>query len=423
MTMADAARADDERGVGRSTALAVRLHGQRIGAMSRLAGGRHLFAFDEAYVDDPDRPTLSLSFRSASQGLVTHVPRTAMHLPPFFSNLLPEGALRDYLAARAGIRPNREFALLSLLGSDLPGAVTVRPFDVDEGRASGAAPNGPVTNGPQAPLLKFSLAGVQLKFSARMSGERRFTIPADGAGGSWIVKLPSTRFPSIVANEYAMMTLARRAGVDVPEVRLVAVADIEGFPNDAGPPEDAGAERHALAVRRFDRDDQGGRVHMEDFAQVFGIHPDGKYEGRGYANIAAVLAAETGNVGVREYMRRLAFTVVTGNGDMHLKNWSLLYPDTQTPILAPAYDLVATTPYFPKDELALTLGGRRGLDGLTRDQVRRFAERADLTVGPLWDIVEETTALVVRAWRDHGPKDLLPEKVRDAIDRQIKRAA
>ena len=54
---------------------------------------------------------------------------TRMRLLPFFSNLLPEGHLRDYLAGRAGVKPAREFFLIRVLGQDLPGAVTVRPAD------------------------------------------------------------------------------------------------------------------------------------------------------------------------------------------------------------------------------------------------------------------------------------------------------
>ena len=96
-----------------SGALAVRLHGKRIGVITRFAGDRHLFAFDEAYVNDNNRPTLSLSFKSSSGGLVTSVRPYNVRLPPFFSNLLPEGHLREYLAARAGVKPGREFFLLA----------------------------------------------------------------------------------------------------------------------------------------------------------------------------------------------------------------------------------------------------------------------------------------------------------------------
>ena len=74
-----------------------------------------------------------------------------------------------------------------------------------------------------------------------------------------------------------------------------------------------------------------------------------RYRHRSYANIAAVLWAETGEGGTYEFVRRLVFSVLIGNGDTHLKNWSLLYPDGRTPVLSPAYDFVATLPYITGD--------------------------------------------------------------------------
>ena len=162
---------------------------------------------------------------------------------------------------------------------------------------------------------------------------------------------------------------------------------------------------------------------MEDFAQVFGLYPDDKYKGRNYANIAAVLAAEAGEAAVHEFMRRLVFTVLIGNGDMHLKNWTVLYPDGRAAVLSPAYDLVATVPYLPKDSLALNFGGEKDMGRIVPNQVRRFAEKAGLPVNPLWTIAEETSARIVDAWRDHVAKNFLPASVREAIDRQIERAA
>src|SRR4051812_26100929 len=96
-------------------ALAVHLHGRRIGVINRLAGDRHLFSFDQDYVDDPNRSTLSLSFKGQTGGVVTAVRPVSRRVPPFFSNLLPEGHLRTYLAERAGVKPEREFFLLAML--------------------------------------------------------------------------------------------------------------------------------------------------------------------------------------------------------------------------------------------------------------------------------------------------------------------
>ena len=86
-------------------ALAVKLHGRQIGVINRLGGDRHLFSFEQSYIDDPERPTLSLSYKGQSGGLVVPTRAVDTRLPTFFSNLLPEGHLRDYLAARAGVKP------------------------------------------------------------------------------------------------------------------------------------------------------------------------------------------------------------------------------------------------------------------------------------------------------------------------------
>lgn len=168
---------------------------------------------------------------------------------------------------------------------------------------------------------------------------------------------------------------------------------------------------------------EGERIHMEDFAQVFGLFPDDKYERRSYANIAAVVRAEAGEEATDAFVRRLVFSVAIGNGDMHLKNWSLLYPDGRTATLSPAYDFVSTIPYIPGEELALSFGESRSLDGITKDQVRRFADTARLPASPLWEIAAETAQRTVEAWRQLAERDCLPPDLRAAIERQIEAAA
>jgi len=398
-------------------ALAVRLLGKRIGVITRLAGDRYLFAFDEGYVNDDKRPTLSLSFKSSSGGLVTSVRPYSVRLPPFFSNLLPEGHLREYLAARAGVKPGREFFLLAILGADLPGAITVTGVDAaadDDDQHDGDDHR----DDAHAQSLRFSLGGVQLKFSAIMEANGGLTIPADGIGGSWIVKLPSARFEGVPENEIAMMELARGIGIPVPKLKLVPVKEIEGLPQDAGK-----MEGQALAVERFDRKPDGGRVHMEDFAQVFGVFADSKYEKRSYANIAQVLAAEAGEEAVNDFVRRLVFSVLIGNGDMHLKNWSLLYPDGRRPILAPAYDYVSTIAYLPKDQLGLNFGNSKRLDAITQEQIRRFADTASLAFRSMWDIVEGTVDQTLEAWKKLDAKDVIARAVREATEKHMQHVA
>ena len=396
--------------------LAVRLHGRQIGVINRLAGERQIFAFEQDYIDDSNRPTLSLSFKSGTGGLVTALRPVPRRVPPFFSNLLPEGHLRTYLAKLAEINPEREFILLAVLGADLPGALVVTPLegDVDEAEAHDAAGGGDHDDRLPKAALRFSLAGVQLKFSAIMEASGGLTVPAGGMGGSWIVKLPSARFPAVPENELVMLELARRVGIDVPHNRLVDVATIKGLPEEARAP-----RAKALAVQRFDRIPGGDPVHMEDFAQVFGLFPGDKYGHRSYANIASVLWAESGEEATHEFVRRLVFSVLIGNADMHLKNWSLLYPDRRKPVLSPAYDFVATLPYIPGDTLPLNFGGSKSLDGITPDQMRSFADKARIPASPLWQIAVETAERTAAAWKTLEHADMLPKEMRASIEKQI----
>lgn len=396
-------------------ALGVYMGERRIGIINRLAGDHHIFAFEEDYIDDPDRPTLSLSYKSQSGGLVTAVRRVGRRLPPFFSNLLPEGHLREYLAEKAGVNGEQEFYLMGVLGEDLAGAVAVKPMgggDPDDPRHHDESQDEEDPN--QKNVLRFSLAGVQLKFSAVMRASGGLTIPAHGVGGSWIVKLPSTQYAAVPENEYAMLELARAAGIQVPAVRLVPVAEIAGLPPDA-----ARLPGKALVVERFDRGAEGRRIHMEDFAQIFGLFPHDKYEKRSYANVAAVLWAETGEAGTYEFVRRLVFSVMIGNADMHLKNCSVLYPDGRMPVLSPGYDFVATLPYIPGDTLALSFGGSKNLDGIALDQVRRFVDTAGLPMKPVADIVRETVERTREAWKTLPHRDMLPAGIFETIDGQI----
>ena len=394
-------------------ALAVRLHGRQIGVINRLAGDRQIFAFEQDYIDDRQRPTLSLSFKGRTGGLVTALRPVPRRVPPFFSNLLPEGHLREYLARLAHVNPEREFFLLAVLGADLPGALVIAPLEGDAKEDDGHHDAGDADR-PREAVLRFSLAGVQLKFSAVMEASGGLTVPAGGMGGSWIVKLPSARFAAVPENEFAMLELARRAGIVVPDNSLIEMTEIKGLPKEARAP---GSK--ALAVRRFDRAAGGAPVHMEDFAQVFGQYPNDKYHFRSYANIASVLWAEAGEDAVAEFVRRLVFSVVIGNADMHLKNWSLLYPDRRKPVLSPGYDFVATLPYIFNDTLALSFGGSRSLSEITPDQMRRFADTARIPASPLWKIAVETAERAAAAWKGLEQADLLPKDLRASIDKQI----
>lgn len=112
--------------------LEVLLYGKQIGTLAHIGADRNLFAFTQDYINDPNRPLLGLGFKDSFGQLMTNFGTTQTRLIPWFSNLLPEGPLRHYLAEQARVKSVREFFLLWILGQDLPGAVIVQPADGQE---------------------------------------------------------------------------------------------------------------------------------------------------------------------------------------------------------------------------------------------------------------------------------------------------
>ena len=334
--------------------LSVRLRDETVGALVRFDDDRILFVFDRAYVERSDRQVLSLSFMDESGGVRDDSRTTTRRAPPYFSNLLPEGHLREYLAARAGVNASRDFPLLELTGNDLPGAVQmVAESPPVTAIAEEAGSDGTDSGAEEDEELRFSLAGVQLKLSAVMETAGGLTVPARGMGGDWIAKLPSARFVGMPENEYSMMKMASMVGIETADVELVPIERIAGIP--ARMVDEGMTGRQALAVRRFDRPGEGRRIHTEDFAQVFGVYPQRKYDRYGYIAIGRVLATYSNAAAVDQFARRLVYGAMIGNADLHLKNWSLIYRNGRTPELAPAYDLLATVAHLPDRGMALRL--------------------------------------------------------------------
>lgn len=398
--------------------LTVSLHGTPIGTLTRVAGDRSLFAFNDAYIADTNRPTLGLRFKDAFGQLITDFKPVHTRVMPFFSNLLPEGRLREYLSERAGVNPQREFFLLWALGRDLPGAITIRPADGETWpeTAKGHDDDAAAHKAPGDNALRFSLAGVQLKFSAIADPKGGMTIPASGAGGSWIVKLPSSTYTGVPENEFSMMTLAAKIGLDVPRIDLVDVSSIQNLPDAA---EKLG--KNAFVIERFDRLPDGTLIHTEDFAQVYDVYPDDKYKSANMRNIASVIAAEAGEADLLEFIRRLTFNTLIGNGDMHLKNWSLLYPDRLHAALAPAYDFVSTIAYIPGDSSALNFSRAKAFDAFSADELAHLAGKAALPEKPILEAARETVALFRQHWDAEKRHLPMRDEVAHAIDALLPR--
>lgn len=398
------------------TVLNVMLYGEPIGTLTRVEGDRTLFAFNDDYVGDPGRPTLSLGFKDSLGQLITGFKPVQTKVMPFFSNLLPEGHLRTYLAERASVNPDREFFLLWVLGKDLPGAVTIEPADGEAWPPGTDEDVKTADEDPQENALRFSLAGVQLKFSAVNEASGGLTIPAKGIGGSWIVKLPSREFEHVPENEYSMMTLARLVGIDVPPIKLVDVGAIKNLPEGID-----NLKGQALAIERFDRLSDGTQVHIEDFAQIFGVYPRDKYKKASYMNIASVIGAESSDGDIAEFIRRLTFNTLIGNADMHVKNWSMFYPDRRNAVLSPAYDFVATIAYLKDDNAALIFSRTKRFDAFSADELAHLAARAMLPESLVLETARETAALFREYWQAEKKNLPLSDAVISAVQGHVKK--
>lgn len=374
--------------------LEIFLNDLRVGTITNLANDRNIFEFDEEYAADPARPILSLSFLDGASNVVRPTAMPQTKLLPFFSNLLPEGRLRSYLADNGHVSAKRDFPLLWILGEDIPGAVvakhrheiTMPPHDEDLSSAMEAESNPSV--------LRFSLAGVQLKFSAVLEADGGLTIPVRGLNGHWILKMPSPTYKSVPENEYSMMTFAREVGIDVPEIHLIDPTTVRNMP-----PEIRTDLGQAFYIRRFDRDGDR-RIHAEDFNQVFGQYPDEKYKNVSYGNILSNVWRVMGEDQAREFVRRLVFNIGIGNADMHLKNWSLIYRDRRAPELAPAYDYLSTIVYIGDDKFGLTLARTREWRNIDEELLTRFARKSGVPRG----VVLQPAREMVGRMRDVWPK-------------------
>ncbi len=349
------------KGAGGETVslLRLNLHNWLVGYLARFENGRNVLHFADEFRGDPDRPTLSLvtypGFVRSDHVMAKPWARN-QKLHPILSNLLPEGSLRELTAQRLKIHVDDEFRLFAYLGKDLPGALIAEPVDPEE------IPPGILNRLGNAKAERldmsqrtnqFSLAGVQMKFSMDEGKDGRFNLYGNNDLGGWIVKTPSTKFRNVPFNEFTAMSLAGMAGIDVPEFKLVAVSKLENLP-----PVNLPNEEFAFVIKRFDRKGNK-RIHMEDFAQVLVKYPHEKYDSANYEQIGRVIYNYSGDglADAQQFARRLLVNILLGNGDAHLKNWSLLYPDRITPRLSPSYDIVTTRVYFEDEtRFALNLG-------------------------------------------------------------------
>lgn len=378
--------------------LAISLGSQLIGYLTHNHDGKNIFVFSEGYIEQgARRPTLSLSYTDFENSAVTtnRLRKTFVTkhaLPSFFSNLLPEGSLKDYIIAQSKIHPNDEFSLLKQLGNDLPGNIRIQSVEPMTEQQLAHSEDDKVKQ-IEDETIKFSLAGIQMKFSMRQKNHR-YTISYPAELGDYIVKTPSILHKKLPQNEYTMMRLAQGAGVDIPEVMLIQVRDLDDLP-----PINLPGESHAYAIKRFDRVDDH-RIHIEDFAQVLGLRPQQKYRSTNYDTMGRVILSQSQNSqqDIVEFIRRITVNVMLGNTDAHIKNWSLIYHDSINPTLAPAYDIVSSLTYINDRNNALNLGGIKYFYDLTQENINRFIRKTHIPANLVNETIEQTREAAIKHW-------------------------
>lgn len=362
------------------------------------------FAPFDAYWDLSRRPVLGQVFEDRPR---TWQPSSHVALPNWFSHLLPEGRLRHAVASAARISSSTELQLLAILGADdLPGAVRVLAWDeVQEEIAPTPIEDDGLEREPD-PVLKFSLAGLQMKFSVHRD-DRGLTLPISGTAGNMILKLPDGRigFEGVPEAEFAAMSLAREAGIRIPDIELVHSEDVSGLGRWGQT-----GDRLSFVISRFDRLNDGRRVHAEEFAQIFNIpaaREHAKYNHTNFEAVANLAAGLSGVEAVAEVIDRIVVNVLVGNGDAHLKNWAMVYGDGINPALSPAYDLVPTVLYVSDDNLGLNLNGSKRFEDVTRSSFERIGRITGYGEGAASARAQDAAERVLNAWELLG--DLLPK--------------
>ncbi|WP_137919598.1 HipA domain-containing protein [Hydrogenophaga sp. 2FB] len=406
---------------------------QAIGYLSQYGDILRL-SFDEAYIQNPRRPTLSMSLRGVDDAATQQILRATRderlvrndgHWPVFFQNLLPEGHNRERLAAQRGCTTEDEFELLAAAGHDLMGALEVEPVPPDEDipqvvrhwhTALGLDVLEP--GFVELPVEDAaSLPGMVTKFSALQEG-RRYVVQRHGVVGSHILKLPSARHPELVENEYTGYRLCAALGLDCARASIVTREQAQ-LPEPIPFP-------HILAVERFDRR-HGLRVHMEEFSQVLGYAPKHKY-GKGierdYGQMLRLLNLYSTQPArdTREFLGRFVAFILLGNTDAHLKNWALLYPDGVEPQLAPLYDPVCVSAFFaglPPIDYGVNRAIDHTLRAFTWAQLEALIESAGLLRKSV--VLRHCKALVKAAQAD-WPALLAdaPQNVRDEVTARLR---
>jgi serine/threonine-protein kinase HipA len=346
---------------------------------------------------------------------------------PFFSNLLPEAELKRVIARRLQISVNNDYDMLSSIGGECAGAVSVIPAGYKPAVKPGyrllsdEALHQTVTDLPRRPFfagvegMRLSLAGAQNKLPVYMEGEDIF-IASGNAPSTHILKPPIKDMEETVENEAFCMTLAQKMGLSTPKVSIRSGLDKLYI-----------IERYD---RRRDKDGSILRLHQEDFCQALGFLPDQKYESEGGPSLwnCFTLLAENSVSPAADRLSLLQWTIfnfLVGNADAHAKNLAILFTN-RGPRLAPFYDLICTQVYPDlTDKLAMRIGGENRPSWIHPKHWEKFGESVGIKSGFVLNALKEMAMDIMPAARElskdfseaHGKCEII-EKVVSIIEKR-----
>lgn len=286
-------------------------------------------------------------------------------LLPIFEMNLPEGALKESLRNQfaKAIPEFDDLDMLAIVGASQIGRLRYSQQEQLDEAVPEQSLQEILTYEGSADLFAHLLerfatysgiSGMQPKVLVR---EQRTIEKFTHRGATHIVKaFDASRYPELAANEYICTQGATAAGIRTAGVQL-------------------SANRQFLIVDRFDLLADGTYLGIEDFCVLDGRRSHGRYDGS-YEGIARRITDFVSAPQLMQAREQFALIVLYScaieNGDAHLKNFSVLYGNPEGQIeFAPAYDIISTTPYLPKDTLALTLEGAKRFPD--RQQLIKFA--------------------------------------------------
>ncbi len=369
----------------------IRLRDQKVGLLTRHSNQSYSFSYDEKYLRQKQAVAISIKIPLKEGEFLSD------RLHPFFDNLIMEGWLLTQAEKTLHIDKNNRWGLLMQIGANPIGAVSVHALQ-DDGtyfneniiEDEGEGVSFPIQIPKAKQICSFCLQSIkgselyhpacykdlwgtsralfvkldkdhpiqtfsETIYNGSISGAQRkglFALDKNelvvSSKDSMYILKPDGDFPELPANEHLTMAAAKLLKFEVPPIGLVQI-DKVGL---------------VFVIKRFDRNKSNEKLLLEDMAQIHQEVSEDKYS-LSLEKVGAAIKEYTqaGPLNSQDFFRRIIFCFVTANGDMHLKNWSLLEMDKFRGIhkLSPVYDWLNTRIVLPREteDLAIPLKGKQ----------------------------------------------------------------